>query len=104
MKLPRWSRTVLRRKYCKYTQARTEKMKWGVFCKKVENGWGFVKRWTFPQRRVHYVQYHYFFYFTFYLFGGVYAPNASPLPTQLYFTTKCDSKKKQNKKDLTKLN
>ena len=24
----------------------------------------------FPQRRVHYVQYQYFFYFTFYLFGG----------------------------------
>ena len=34
--------------------------KWGVFC---------VKKWTFPQRRVHYVQYQYFFYFTFYLFG-----------------------------------
>jgi len=65
----------------------------GVFCKNVENGgvfckksgkWGrvfFVKKWTFPQRRVHYVQYQYF-YFTFYLFGkGVrraYAPNAPP--------------------------
>jgi len=30
----------------------------------------FVKKWTFPQRRVHYVQYQYFLYFTFYLFGG----------------------------------
>jgi len=53
---------------------------WGVFCKK--NGkWGVfrVKKWTFPQRRVHYVQYQYFFYFTFYLFGGgAYAPNAPP--------------------------
>jgi len=29
----------------------------------------FVKKWTFPQRRVHYVQYQYF-YFTFYLLGG----------------------------------
>jgi len=53
----------------------------GVFIKKVENegcffvkkvgkGGGVVKKWTFPQRRVHYVQYQYFFYFTFYLFGG----------------------------------
>jgi len=38
------------------------------FVKKVEKGWGvFCKKWTFPQRRVHYVQYQYF-YFTFYLF------------------------------------
>jgi len=43
-------------------------MKWGG---------GFLKKWTFPQRRVHYVQYQYF-YFTFYLFLGVgaYAPAA----------------------------
>jgi len=38
-----------------------------------------VKKWTFPQRGVHYVQYQYFFYFTFYLFGGsACAPNAPP--------------------------
>ena len=37
----------------------------------------FVKSRTFPQHRVHYVQYQYF-YFTFYLFGGAYAPNAPP--------------------------
>ena len=37
----------------------------------------FVKKWTFPERRVHYVQYQYF-YFTFYLFGCAYAPNAPP--------------------------
>ena len=31
------------------------------------------KKWTFPQRRVHYVQYQ---YFLFYLFGGsAYTPN-----------------------------
>ena len=30
----------------------------GVFVKKVENGGAFfVKKWTFPQRRVHYEQY-----------------------------------------------
>jgi len=33
-------------------------------------GWFFVKKWTFPQRRVHCVQYQHFF--TFYLFGGAY--------------------------------
>ena len=44
-------------------------MKWGVCCK---------KKWTFPQRSVHYVQYQYFFNFTFYLFGAAYAPNAPP--------------------------
>ena len=42
----------------------------GVFCKKKwKKGEGVVKKWTFPQRRVHYVQYQYFFNFTFYLFG-----------------------------------
>jgi len=34
----------------------------GVFLvKKVENGGVFVKKWAFPQRTVHYVQYQYFF-------------------------------------------
>jgi len=47
----------------------------------VENGGGcFVKKWTFPQRRVHYVQYQYFFLFYILLIwgGGVYVPNAPP--------------------------
>jgi len=69
-------------------QARRQEMKWGVgLVKKVQNVggvffakkwkmWG-CKKWTFPQSRVHYVQYQYF-YFTFYLFGGAYAPNAPP--------------------------
>ena len=47
-------------------------------CKKVENGGCFVKKWTFPQRRVHYVQYQYFFYFTFYLFGGCVRTQRTP--------------------------
>jgi len=35
------------------------------FCGKKSGKWGcfFVKRCTFPQRKVHYVQYQYFFYF-----------------------------------------
>ena len=38
---------------------------WGVFCKKK---WKigevfYVKKWTFPQRRVHYVQYQYFLFY-----------------------------------------
>jgi len=52
-------------------QARRQEMEWGV-CEKVENGFFFVnkvknggcifvKKWTFPQRSVHYVQYQYFF-------------------------------------------
>ena len=44
-----------------------KKWKWGCFCKK----------WTFPQRRVHYVQYQYFL-FHILLTGGAYAPNAPP--------------------------
>jgi len=54
----------------------------GFFVKKVKNG-GFVKKWTFPQRRVHYVQYQYFFILHFtYLGGGVCTENA-PLPAGL---------------------
>jgi len=76
-------------------RASRQEIKWKV-CKSVKWGVFFVQKWkmevffcrkkwtfTFPQRRVHYVQYQYF-YFTFYLFGGVYAPNAPPLPTGLF--------------------
>jgi len=38
---------------CRFYQARRQEMKWG----------GFVKKWTFPQRRVHYVQYQYFLFY-----------------------------------------
>jgi len=57
----------------------------GVFCKKVENGGGVVKKWTFPQRRVHYVQYQYVLVYILLIGGGgAYAPNAPPpLPTGL---------------------
>ena len=43
---------------------------------------------TFPQRRVHYVQYQYFFILHFTYLGGAYAPNEPPPPTGLGFTTK----------------
>ena len=43
----------------------------GVFVKKVESE-GFVKKWTFPQRRVHYV--FFILHFTYF----TYAPNAPP--------------------------
>ena len=50
----------------------------GVFVlKKVENRGCFVKKWTFPQRRMHYVQYQYF-YFTLYLFGGCVRTQRTP--------------------------
>ena len=60
-------------------QARRQEMKWGRGCKKVENGgafvesgkWGvFCKKWTFPQRMVHYVQYQYFLFYIFLIWGG----------------------------------
>jgi len=38
--------------------------KWEVFCKK----------WTFSQRRVHYLQYQYFLFLHFTYLGGAYAP------------------------------
>ena len=44
-------------------------MKWG----------GVVKKWTFPQRRVHYVHYQYFF--TLYLLGEVHTHPTHPPPT-----------------------
>jgi len=55
------------------------------FCKKVENGGGvLVKKWTFPQRRMHYVQYQVFFILHFtYLGGGVRTQPTHPLPTGL---------------------
>jgi len=49
--------------------------------KNVENGGVFFcKKWTFPQSRVHYVQYQYFLFYIL-LIGGTYAP--TPLPTGL---------------------
>ena len=69
-------------------QARRQEMKSErvFFVKKSEKRWGrvfFVKKWTCPQRRVHYVQYQYF-YFAFYLFGGcVRTQRTPPLPTGL---------------------
>jgi len=54
-------------------------MKWG--------GVFFCKKWTFPQRKVHFVQYQYFLFYIL-LIWEAYAPNAPPaLPTGLrYFT------------------
>jgi len=65
-------------------QARRQEMKWGCFCKKVKNGGIFCKKWTFPQRRVHYVQYQYFLFYIL-IFGSAYAPNARPLPVDALF-------------------
>ena len=52
-----------------HVQARRQEMKWGdgSFVKNVENGGGCfsVKKWTFPQRRVHYVRYQYFLLYIF---------------------------------------
>ena len=84
---------------CNNCQARRQEMKWG--------GVFFCKKWTFSQRTVHYVQYQYFFYFTFYLFGGCVNvitfllwdssvcmhPTHPPLPTGLKYTCASAAKK-----------
>jgi len=56
----------------------------GGVVKKVENGF-FVKKWTFPQCRVHYVQYQYFLFYILLTWGvhSAYAPNAPLLPMGL---------------------
>jgi len=48
--------------------------KWGVL---------FVKNWTFPQRRVHYVQYQYFLFYILLIWGVRTHPTHPPLPTGL---------------------
>jgi len=73
-------------------------MKWGFFCKKVENGGYFVKKWKtggifgksrkwgcffvksgpFSQRRVHYVQYQYFLFYILLIWGMRTHHNAPP--------------------------
>jgi len=57
----------------------------GVFCKKSGKWGGVVKKWTFPRRRVHYVQYQYFLVYIL-LIGGrgcVRTQRTPPLPTGL---------------------
>jgi len=51
-------------------QARRQEMKWGCFVKKWKIGvCFFVKKWTFSQRRVHYVQYQYFLFYMLLIWG-----------------------------------
>jgi len=55
----------------------------GCFVKKVENGGCyFVKKGTFPQRRVHNIQYRYFLFYIL-LIWGVGTHPTHPLPTGL---------------------
>ena len=50
-----------------------------MFFYKISGKWGcfFVKKWSFPQRRVHYVQYRYFFILHF-TYWGVRTPTHPP--------------------------
>jgi len=43
----------------------------GCFCKKSGKRGCFVKKWTFPQRRVHFVQYQYFLFYILLIWGRV---------------------------------
>jgi len=55
----------------------------GVFVKK-SGKWGvFSKKWTFPQRRVHFVQYQYFLFYILLIWGVRTHPTHPPLPTGL---------------------
>jgi len=51
-----------------------------LFAKNVENRGCFVKKWTFPKRRVHYVKYQYFFILHF-TYLGVRKPPLRPQRT-----------------------
>ena len=42
----------------------------GVFVKVENRGVFSLKKWTFPQRRVHYVQYQYFLSYILLIWGG----------------------------------
>ena len=61
------------------TQARKQEMKWGVVKKgkmggvfvKKSGKWGGCKKWTFPERRVHYVQYQYFLFYILLTWGCI---------------------------------
>jgi len=56
---------------------------WVFFVKKVENGGVFCKKWTFLQRRVHYVQYQYFLFYILLIWGQRVRTERIPLPTGL---------------------
>jgi len=58
------------------SQARMQEMKWGVF---------FVKKWTFPQRRVHYVQYQYFLFYILLIWGECIHTQHTPACLQAWF-------------------
>jgi len=60
-------------------QARMQEMKWGVFFVKklkIIGGVFFCKKWTFSQRRVHYVQYQYFLFYILLIWGCIRTPAA----------------------------
>jgi len=55
--------------------------KWGG-CKKSGKYGVFCIKWTFPQRRVHYVQYQYFSFYILLIWGVRTHPTHPPLPTR----------------------
>jgi len=67
-------------------QAGRQEIKWGGgFVKKWKMcGCFFVKKWTFPRRRVHYVQYQYFLFYILLICGGVRCLRTQRTPPPAY--------------------
>jgi len=60
----------------------------------------FCKKWTFPQCRVHYVQYQYFLFYILLIWGGCVRIQRTPLPTGLVSVavkTSCNETKTNTK-------
>ena len=55
---------------------------WGCFVKSGKWGTFFCKKWAFPQRMVHYVQYQYFLVYILFIWECVHTQR-TPLPTGL---------------------
>jgi len=67
--------------------------KWGVFFCKKSGKWGcFVKMWTFPQSRVHYVQQQYFLFYILLIWGCVCTQRTPPLLTGLHVNSTSHSR------------